>query len=122
MKPREYCCCAIPVINVGIYLTLTEQFVLGIVAGTLSIATPSRNCALILSCSSLRPLCSRRCRNSFVCPLDFCRIMLCWCHDSSVGVYWSGPGMHSSRLRPWLLISECRKNLCCSEDTVLYMP
>ncbi|KAI0002033.1 hypothetical protein BJV77DRAFT_970784 [Russula vinacea] len=40
MKPREYCCCAIPVINVGIYLTLTEQFVLGIVAGTLSIATP----------------------------------------------------------------------------------
>jgi hypothetical protein len=40
MKPREYCCCAIPVINVGIYLTLTEQFVLGILAGTLSIATP----------------------------------------------------------------------------------
>jgi len=40
MKPREYCCCAIPVINVGIYLTLTEQFVLGILAGTLSVATP----------------------------------------------------------------------------------
>lgn len=57
MKAREYCCCAIPVINVGIYLTLTEQFVLGIVAGTLSIATPDSNCAFILSCSSLRPLC-----------------------------------------------------------------
>ncbi|KAI0280650.1 hypothetical protein BGY98DRAFT_1185417 [Russula aff. rugulosa BPL654] len=40
MKPREYCCCAIPVINFGIYLTLTEQFVLGILAGTLSVATP----------------------------------------------------------------------------------
>ncbi|KAH9985439.1 hypothetical protein BJV74DRAFT_847208 [Russula compacta] len=40
MKPREYCCCAIPVVNFGIYLTLTEQFVLGILAGTLSIATP----------------------------------------------------------------------------------
>ncbi|KAH9837120.1 uncharacterized protein C8Q71DRAFT_857437 [Rhodofomes roseus] len=41
MKPREYCCCAIPVIYTGIYTALTEQFVLGIVAGTLSIATPS---------------------------------------------------------------------------------
>ena len=57
MKPREYCCCAIPVINVGIYLTLTEQFVLGILAGTLSVATPSRNCAPILPSSLLRPLC-----------------------------------------------------------------
>jgi len=41
MKPREYCCCAIPVIYTGIYTTLTEQFVLGIVAGVLSVGTPS---------------------------------------------------------------------------------
>lgn len=41
MKPRDYCCCAIPLVNAGIYTTLTEQFVLAIVAGTLSIATPS---------------------------------------------------------------------------------
>ncbi|KAI0080099.1 hypothetical protein K474DRAFT_1590749 [Panus rudis PR-1116 ss-1] len=41
MKPRDYCCCAIPTVNAGIYTTLVEQFVLGIVAGTLSIATPS---------------------------------------------------------------------------------
>ncbi|KAL4071007.1 hypothetical protein J3A83DRAFT_4373180 [Scleroderma citrinum] len=41
MKPREYCCCAIPLVNPGIYATLTEQFVLGIVVGTLSVATPS---------------------------------------------------------------------------------
>ena len=40
MKPRDYCCCAIPVVNVGIYLTLIEQFALGIIAGTLSVATP----------------------------------------------------------------------------------
>ncbi len=40
MKPRDYCCCAIPVINVGIYSTLAEQFALGIIAGTLSVATP----------------------------------------------------------------------------------
>ena len=43
MKPRDYCCCAIPVVNVGIYSTLTEQFALGIIAGTLSIATPQSN-------------------------------------------------------------------------------
>ncbi|KAI0963777.1 hypothetical protein AcW1_000756 [Taiwanofungus camphoratus] len=41
MKPRDYCCCAIPVIYAGIYTTLVEQFTLGIVAGTLSVATPS---------------------------------------------------------------------------------
>jgi len=41
MKPREYCCCAIPLVNPGIYATLTEQFVLGVVVGTLSVATPS---------------------------------------------------------------------------------
>jgi hypothetical protein len=41
MKPREYCCCAIPIVNAGIYAALIEQFVLGIVAGTLSIAAPS---------------------------------------------------------------------------------
>jgi hypothetical protein len=53
MKPRDYCCCAIPVVNFGIYLTLTEQFVLGIVAGTLSVATPGSNTVAILSYSSL---------------------------------------------------------------------
>ncbi|EGO00464.1 hypothetical protein SERLA73DRAFT_181069 [Serpula lacrymans var. lacrymans S7.3] len=40
MKPREYCCCAIPLVNPGIYATLTEQFVLGVVVATLSVATP----------------------------------------------------------------------------------
>lgn len=58
MKPREYCCCAIPVVNFGIYLTLTEQFVLGILAGTLSIATPQSNGALVISCSLLRLFCT----------------------------------------------------------------
>ncbi|KAI0067735.1 hypothetical protein BV25DRAFT_1790974, partial [Artomyces pyxidatus] len=39
MKARDYCCCAIPVVNAGILATLTEQFALGIIAGTLAIAT-----------------------------------------------------------------------------------
>ncbi|KAI0778561.1 hypothetical protein BD413DRAFT_465071 [Trametes elegans] len=41
MKPREYCCCAIPVVYAGIYTALFEQLALGVVAGTLAIATPS---------------------------------------------------------------------------------
>lgn len=41
MKAREYCCCAIPIVNAGIYAVLLEQFALGIIAGTLSVATPS---------------------------------------------------------------------------------
>jgi len=41
MKAREYCCCAIPLINAGIYFTLIEQFILGILVGILSVATPS---------------------------------------------------------------------------------
>jgi len=41
MKAREYCCCAIPIVNAGVYAALLEQIILGIVAGTLSVATPS---------------------------------------------------------------------------------
>ncbi|KZT30464.1 hypothetical protein NEOLEDRAFT_1126019 [Neolentinus lepideus HHB14362 ss-1] len=40
MRPREYCCCAIPVVTAGIYAVLTEQLILGILAGTLAVATP----------------------------------------------------------------------------------
>jgi len=38
---RDYCCCALPLLNFGIYTCLAEQFVLGILAGTLAVATPS---------------------------------------------------------------------------------
>jgi hypothetical protein len=41
MKPRDYCCCAIPIVNAGIYVTLVEQFTAGLVIGILSLATPS---------------------------------------------------------------------------------
>ncbi|OJA10836.1 hypothetical protein AZE42_00254 [Rhizopogon vesiculosus] len=41
MKAREYCCCAIPLVNAGIYVTLVEQFSFGIIIGTLAVATPS---------------------------------------------------------------------------------
>jgi hypothetical protein len=41
MKPRDYCCCAIPIINAGVYATLAEQFVLGLLVGVLSVGTPS---------------------------------------------------------------------------------
>jgi len=41
MKSREYCCCAIPLTNSGIYFTLIEQFALGMLVGILALATPS---------------------------------------------------------------------------------
>ncbi|KAF8338017.1 uncharacterized protein EI90DRAFT_3151844 [Cantharellus anzutake] len=41
MKIHEYCCCAIPLHNFGIYCVLIESMVVGIVAGTLSIAAPA---------------------------------------------------------------------------------
>ena len=41
MKPREYCCCAIPLVNAGIFSVLVEQLVAGVIAGTLALATPS---------------------------------------------------------------------------------
>lgn len=37
---KEYCCCAIPLLNAGIYITLTEQFVVSITAGILALVTP----------------------------------------------------------------------------------
>ncbi|KAJ7630991.1 hypothetical protein FB45DRAFT_917144 [Roridomyces roridus] len=40
MKPREYCCCAIPLVNAGIYFTLIEQLVLGALVGGLALSTP----------------------------------------------------------------------------------
>ncbi|KAF7966636.1 hypothetical protein HWV62_37595 [Athelia sp. TMB] len=40
-KAREYCCCAIPLVNAGIYTVLIEQLVFTATAGTLAIATTS---------------------------------------------------------------------------------
>ncbi|KAF8528102.1 hypothetical protein BU17DRAFT_39191 [Hysterangium stoloniferum] len=38
---KDYCCCAIPLLNAGIYITLTEQFIVAITAGILTFATPA---------------------------------------------------------------------------------
>lgn len=52
MKPREYCCCAIPITNAGIYATLLEQIALGVLVGALSFATtPSANQIMAVACS-----------------------------------------------------------------------
>ncbi|TRM66184.1 hypothetical protein BD626DRAFT_486968 [Schizophyllum amplum] len=40
MKPRDYCCCAIPLVNAGIYTLLLEQFVAALLIGILSVGTP----------------------------------------------------------------------------------
>ena len=52
MKSREYCCCAIPIINAGILATLVEQLSVAAIVGTLSITTPSSK---LLCCKSSAP-------------------------------------------------------------------
>jgi len=91
MKPRDYCCCAIPAINAGIYAVLTEQLVLGIVAGTLSIATPSSqfNFNLVMELHlKLSIYCSRWCGYPFLCEMDIFYRVLCRCCHSSLRFYW----------------------------------
>ncbi|KAF9513663.1 hypothetical protein BS47DRAFT_1317328 [Hydnum rufescens UP504] len=41
MGVHEYCCCAIPLLNFGIYVVLLEQLIVSAVAGTLSLVAPS---------------------------------------------------------------------------------
>lgn len=86
MKAREYCCCAIPVVNAGILAVLTEQFALGIIVGTLSIATPSSQLPFdeIFSLSSwvfLNHSC-RRC-HPIVRQVDTSHCLLCSCRYSN---------------------------------------
>lgn len=58
MKPRDYCCCAIPTVNAGIYAILAEQFTLGILAGTLAVATSqSRSLTTAAACYDRLILC-----------------------------------------------------------------
>ena len=123
MKARDYCCCAIPVVNFGIYSTLVEQFALGIVAGTLSIATPESNTtAPILSYSLLNITSrSRRRCDSFACPLDFCCNLLCRRPDSNTWFYRCRQGSCSFlSSHPWLFTpSGHRKTAYFLEDTSL---
>jgi hypothetical protein len=77
MKPRDYCCCAIPLVNAGIYAAIIEQFVLGILAGTLSVATPSSQCMIAHDYLLANiPSCSCWCSNTLVCPVVVCYNML----------------------------------------------
>jgi len=38
---KEYCCCAIPLVNTGIYIALITNLVVGFTAGILALTTPS---------------------------------------------------------------------------------
>ncbi|KDQ20278.1 hypothetical protein BOTBODRAFT_101812 [Botryobasidium botryosum FD-172 SS1] len=50
---HDYCCCAIPIVNFGIYLTIAEQLLLGILAGTLAVAAPKVVGAVLPSYASV---------------------------------------------------------------------
>ena len=94
MKPREYCCCAIPLVNAGIYLTLVVQVVASLLVGILAVATPSSEYdtldipvyMLIIQFSSCRGV------NALICILDIGYHLLC-CHRSAAPrIYWCCQG------------------------------
>lgn len=107
MKPREYCCCAIPMVNAGIYATLIEQFGVGILIGALSVATPSSTYRFTVQsfATMLIPLYS-----SCWCCYSFIRRLIAWNRlfrrggFTSFGFYWCSQSMqrrshpHSSPL------------------------
>lgn len=93
MKAREYCCCAIPIVNAGIYAALLEQFALGIVAGTLSVATSSSMSrqteadpflGLVIETHPFR---SRWCCDTRRCQMDPRYTLLHWGRHPSIGFH-----------------------------------
>lgn len=102
MKPRDYCCCAIPTVNAGIYATLLEQFTLGIVAGTLSVATPSSEYyPLHRLVAQLTPLRSCRSRDLFSCEMGVCNNLLCGGRRTTPRLHWRLSGQsHAGSSNP----------------------
>ena len=124
MKPRDYCCCAIPVVNVGIYATLTEQFVLGIVAGTLSVATSSSN-GLPYFFSFVAHTCCPVVGAATPSSARWIFAVICWV-GALVQVFgFIGVAQVRIHLCPHqypqpLITNDHRKNPLCLEDTPLY--
>lgn len=104
MKPREYCCCAIPIVNAGIFSVLVEQLAAGVIAGTLAIATPSSMSLIFSTGASIYWLpCSRRCSDTFIRKMDICYHLLCrgrhtgfWFHGCSTSKHKSDSPIESA--------------------------
>ena len=95
MKPRDYCCCAIPVMNVGIYAALFEQFLLALLVAILSVATPSRmhliRAVYVPNKLTLFFSCGRGC--SRICSMDPCCNMFCRGWNTALWLLGSIQGM-----------------------------
>jgi hypothetical protein len=112
MKPRDYCCCAIPLVNAGIYLTVLVQFVVALLAGVLSLVTPS--CKFVSEYEDAQlTLSSGRRSNAIVCPLDLCRHLLCRGCDSSSGHYRCEISSVTRSYLSSLMLTRHRKKLRC---------
>lgn len=89
MKPRNYCCCAIPLVNTGIYATLLEQLALGLLVGILAIATPSSEWPPSNENRTMKskyPFFSRWGTNAIICTDGPCYHLLrrCWLANAGV--------------------------------------
>lgn len=95
---KEYCCCAIPLLNAGIYITLTEQFVVSVTAGILALVTPSSMSAclafetcfedMFLFHYSCWGICAR------LCAPRFCYSLLCSSRYSDFWIFGSIQGAY----------------------------
>lgn len=126
MKAREYCCCAIPLVNAGIYLTLTEHVFVSLLVGIVSVATPSSeyynfgylrlytdNTFFFSSCRGVYAL---------ICILDISYHLLCCHRCAAPRIYWCCQGKFdlpclTSNWQCYL----CRKKLFCIDDMLHYM-
>ena len=109
MKSREYCCCAIPMVNAGIYATLIEQVVAGVLAGALAFSSPpSTSQDYPMQVMNLAAF-SRRCCTTFV----FCAVAwdyLLRCGSNSISwFYWCCQGAQHSTSRSFRMLSQAKE-------------
>lgn len=97
-KPRDYCCCAIPLVNAGIYATLIEQTAAGLLIGTLSIATPESMRIHHLNEAPVTNLYhSHSCWRLYLlgCEVDPRNLSLCYYWRTTLGFHWCLKGKFS---------------------------
>jgi len=130
MPAREYCCCAIPIVNAGIYAALLEQLAFGVVAGTLSVATTSSMFRqaeadpLLRSFTEAYHFCSRRRRHTRCSQMDLHHSLLYRSSDSSIGFRRRCKGEQTVHPQAFRSTGQCverpsyflRKNPFCSND------
>lgn len=120
-KPRDYCCCAIPLVNAGVYATLIEQTAAGLLIGTLSIATPESMCIHHFNEAPVtNQFHSHSCWRLYLlgCEVDPRNLSLFCCWRTALGFHWCLKGKFSPTVQvPLIMIHLYRRILLFTADT-----